>query len=122
MGTSGVGQTVTFTNAGGTLRSIPRGFDGHGYGIAQRIQQVSEDVLQLNQGTLYPASLRFEQQGWVKAKDRIRIVRQVLTESVLLAWRELRAPCSQHGAAGCYLVWARDRAKSHSVRCRCKAG
>jgi PadR family transcriptional regulator PadR len=35
----------------------------HGYGIAQRIQQISEDVLQLNQGTLYPALLRLEQQG-----------------------------------------------------------
>jgi PadR family transcriptional regulator PadR len=39
----------------------------HGYGIAQRIQQVSEDVLQLNQGTLYPALLRLEQQGWLRA-------------------------------------------------------
>jgi transcriptional regulator len=40
----------------------------HGYGIAERIQQVSEDVLQLNQGTLYPALLRLEQQGWVQSK------------------------------------------------------
>ena len=40
----------------------------HGYGIAQRIQQVSEDVLQLNQGTLYPALLRLEQQGWLHAE------------------------------------------------------
>jgi transcriptional regulator len=40
----------------------------HGYGIAQRIQQVSEDVLQLNQGTLYPALLRLEQQGWLRAE------------------------------------------------------
>lgn len=40
----------------------------HGYGVAQRIQQVSEDVLQLNQGTLYPALLRLEQQGWVQSK------------------------------------------------------
>lgn len=40
----------------------------HGYGIAQRIQQVSEDVLQLNQGTLYPALLRLEQRGWVQSK------------------------------------------------------
>jgi transcriptional regulator len=40
----------------------------HGYGIAQRIQQVSEDVLQLNQGTLYPALLRLEQQRWVQSK------------------------------------------------------
>ena len=40
----------------------------HGYGIAQRIQQVSQDVLQLNQGTLYPALLRLEQQGWIAAE------------------------------------------------------
>ncbi|HXS98184.1 MAG TPA: PadR family transcriptional regulator [Candidatus Limnocylindrales bacterium] len=40
----------------------------HGYAIAQRIQQISEDVLQLNQGTLYPALLRLEQQGWVQSK------------------------------------------------------
>ncbi|HLK63431.1 MAG TPA: PadR family transcriptional regulator [Bryobacteraceae bacterium] len=37
----------------------------HGYGIAQRIQQVSEEILQLNQGTLYPALLRLEQRGWL---------------------------------------------------------
>ncbi len=40
----------------------------HGYGIARRIQQVSEDVLQLNQGTLYPALLRLEQQGWIDSE------------------------------------------------------
>ena len=40
----------------------------HGYGISQRIQQVSQDVLQLNQGTLYPALLRLEQQGWIQAE------------------------------------------------------
>ena len=40
----------------------------HGYGIAQRIQQISQDVLQLNQGTLYPALLRLEQQGWLRAE------------------------------------------------------
>ena len=39
----------------------------HGYGIAQRIQQISEDILQLNQGTLYPALLRLEQRGWVRS-------------------------------------------------------
>jgi PadR family transcriptional regulator PadR len=37
----------------------------HGFGIAMRIQQVSEDLLQLNQGTLYPALLRLEQRGWI---------------------------------------------------------
>jgi PadR family transcriptional regulator, regulatory protein PadR len=40
----------------------------HGYGIAQRLQQVSSQMLQLNQGTLYPALLRLEQRGWISAK------------------------------------------------------
>ena len=40
----------------------------HGFGIALRIQQVSKDLLQLNQGTLYPALLRHEQRGWITAK------------------------------------------------------
>ena len=39
----------------------------HGYGIAQRILQISGSVLQLNQGTLYPALLRLEQRGWIKS-------------------------------------------------------
>ncbi|MGA2811357.1 MAG: PadR family transcriptional regulator [Candidatus Acidiferrum sp.] len=37
----------------------------HGLGIAVRIQQVSEDLLRLNQGTLYPALLRLVQRGWI---------------------------------------------------------
>ena len=40
----------------------------HGWGIAQRIQQVSEDVLQVNQGSLYPALYRLEEQGWIRSK------------------------------------------------------
>jgi PadR family transcriptional regulator PadR len=40
----------------------------HGYGIALRLQQVSGDALQLNQGTLYPALLRLEQRGWISSK------------------------------------------------------
>ncbi|HYL84658.1 MAG TPA: PadR family transcriptional regulator [Candidatus Angelobacter sp.] len=40
----------------------------HGYGIAQRIKQVSQDMLRLNQGTLYPALLRLEQRGWITSK------------------------------------------------------
>ena len=40
----------------------------HGYGIARRVQQVSEDLLKLNQGTLYPALLRLEQRGWISSK------------------------------------------------------
>ena len=39
----------------------------HGWGIAQRIQQVSEDVLQVNQGSLYPALYRLEEQGWIRS-------------------------------------------------------
>jgi PadR family transcriptional regulator, regulatory protein PadR len=37
----------------------------HGWGISQRIQQVSRDVLQVNQGSLYPALYRLEHQGWI---------------------------------------------------------
>lgn len=40
----------------------------HGYGIARRIEQVSEDTVSLNQGTIYPALLRLEQRAWVKAE------------------------------------------------------
>ena len=40
----------------------------HGFGIALRLQQVSENLLQLNQGTLYPALLRLEQRGWITSK------------------------------------------------------
>jgi len=40
----------------------------HGFGIAQRIEQVSEELLQLNQGPLYPALLRREQRGWITSK------------------------------------------------------
>jgi transcriptional regulator len=37
----------------------------HGWGISQRIQQISRDVLQVNQGSLYPALHRLEKQGWI---------------------------------------------------------
>jgi PadR family transcriptional regulator, regulatory protein PadR len=40
----------------------------HGFGISLRIQQLSQDLLQLNQGTLYPALLRLEQRGWIVSK------------------------------------------------------
>jgi transcriptional regulator, Acidobacterial, PadR-family len=42
----------------------------HGYGIAQRLQQVSGDVIQVNQGSLYPALHRLEQRGWLKSEWR----------------------------------------------------
>lgn len=40
----------------------------HGYGIARRIEQVSGDLLELNQGTIYPALLKLEQVGWIRSK------------------------------------------------------
>jgi len=43
----------------------------HGYAIARRIQQVSEDVLRLNQGTLYPALIRLQKRGWITSKWRV---------------------------------------------------
>ena len=42
----------------------------HGWAIAKRIQQVSEDALQVTQGALYPALHRLEQQGWIAAEWR----------------------------------------------------
>ena len=40
----------------------------HGFGIARRIEQVSGELLELNQGTIYPALLKLEQMGWIRAK------------------------------------------------------
>jgi PadR family transcriptional regulator, regulatory protein PadR len=42
----------------------------HGYGIAQRIRQISREVLQVQQGSLYPALHRIEKRGWLKADWR----------------------------------------------------
>jgi transcriptional regulator len=49
------------------LRTLETMGPQHGFGLAKRIQQISEDVLDLNQGTLYPALLRLEQRGWVRS-------------------------------------------------------
>lgn len=40
----------------------------HGYGIARRIEQLSGNEIQMNQGTLYPALVKLEQQGWIRAR------------------------------------------------------
>src|ERR1051325_400850 len=50
------------------LRTLETMGSQHGFGLAKRIQQISDGVLDLNQGTLYPALLRLEQRRWVKAK------------------------------------------------------
>ena len=49
------------------LRSLEVMGPLHGYGLARRIEQVSGDVLSLNQGSIYPALLRLQQKGWIKA-------------------------------------------------------
>jgi PadR family transcriptional regulator, regulatory protein PadR len=49
------------------LKTLARG-PMHGYGIALRIQQITEDVLQVEEGSLYPALHRIEQAGWIGAE------------------------------------------------------
>ena len=51
-----------------TLRTIEALGPIHGYGIGRRIEQVSEGVLKLNQGTLYPMLLQLQQAGWISSK------------------------------------------------------
>lgn len=48
-----------------TLESMGR---QHGWGIARRIEQISDDALFLNQGTIYPALVRLGQQGWIRSE------------------------------------------------------
>jgi PadR family transcriptional regulator, regulatory protein PadR len=48
------------------LRTLATMGPQHAYGIANRLQQISEDTLNLNQGTIYPALVRLEQHGWTR--------------------------------------------------------
>ena len=50
------------------LRTLESMGPQHGFGLAKRILQVSDGVLDLNQGTLYPALLRLEQRRWIKSR------------------------------------------------------
>jgi transcriptional regulator len=50
------------------LRTLATMGPQHGFGLAKRILQVSQRILDLNQGTLYPALLRLEQRGWIKSR------------------------------------------------------
>ncbi len=50
------------------LRTLQSGQTLHGWAISERIEQISQDVLQVNQGSLYPALHRLEHQGWIKAE------------------------------------------------------
>lgn len=49
------------------LRTLEQMGTTHGYGIARRIEQLTEDRIELNQGTVYPALLQLEQEGWIRA-------------------------------------------------------
>jgi PadR family transcriptional regulator PadR len=83
------------------LRTLQSMGAQHAYAIATRLQQVSEDLLQLNQGTLYPALVRLEQQGrikgvWGKTESKreakfyaiTKIGEKALTEQTL-RWRRM---------------------------------
>ena len=50
------------------LRTLESGQSLHGWAISERIEQISQEVLQVNQGSLYPALHRLEHQGWIKAE------------------------------------------------------
>jgi transcriptional regulator len=50
------------------LRTLEAMGPQHGFGLAKRIQQISGGLLDLNQGTLYPALLRLKQRGWIKSR------------------------------------------------------
>jgi len=50
------------------LRTLATMGTQHGFGLAQRIQQISGGMLDLNQGTLYPALLRLEHRGWIRSR------------------------------------------------------
>ena len=75
----------------------------HGWGVAQRIQQVSKDALQIGQGSLYPAMYRLEYKGWIKSEwgssennrrakfYRLTAVGRKQLESELETWDRLSA-------------------------------
>ena len=61
----------------------------HGYGVLLRIQQISKDRLEIQQGSLYPALHRLEQQGWIKARwDESETGRQARFYSLTAAGRK----------------------------------
>src|SRR5258707_13621284 len=51
------------------LRTLETVGPMHGFGLARRIEQVSESLVHLNQGSIYPALLRLQQKGWVATKE-----------------------------------------------------
>ena len=70
MGKAGSGELVQGTLPLLILRTLATG-PNHGFAIARRIQQVSKDVLRVEEGSLYPALHRLEVQGWIASEWRI---------------------------------------------------
>jgi PadR family transcriptional regulator, regulatory protein PadR len=66
------------------LRTLATMGPQHAYGIANRLLQVSEDSLNLNQGTIYPALVRIEQRGWTRAPGARRktVAKRSITPSL----------------------------------------
>ena len=70
MGKAGAGELVQGTLPLLILRTLASG-PNHGFAIARRIQQVSNDVLRVEEGSLYPALHRLEVEGWIDAEWRV---------------------------------------------------
>jgi transcriptional regulator len=70
MGKAGSGELVQGTLPLLILRTLATG-PNHGFAIARRIQQVSKDVLRVEEGSLYPALHRLEVQGWIASEWRV---------------------------------------------------
>ena|ERR1051326_3239304 len=51
------------------LRTLESMGSVHGFGLARRIEQISESIVHLNQGSIYPALLRLQQKGWITTKE-----------------------------------------------------
>lgn len=89
------------------LRTLETMGPQHGFGLAKRIGQVSEGMLDLNQGTLYPALLRLERRGWIRSawgtSDNSRRAR--FYELTNLGKRQIQAECDRWDRT----VWLMDR-------------
>src|SRR5882672_7577257 len=75
----------------------------HGYGIAQRVDQISLSVVQVNQGSLYPALHRLELKGWLKAEwKESETGREAKFYSLTASGRKQLAAEKHSGAASCF--------------------
>src|SRR4028118_550463 len=80
----------------------------HGWGISQRIQQMSRDVFQVNQGSLYPALQRMKSRGWIDAEGRP-------TENNRTAPHHTRTPAGERELARERSQWERSSAAVNQV-------